>query len=238
MSQPAVRRLFAPINRWFPGWVSRPIRSVGTAVLAPALFSYRSGHFRSALKLAAVSKRGEPIPWYTYPSIDFLNDRNYENKVLLEFGGGQSTLWWARKAKSVVTFEGNLDWYNRIRSGIPGNVDLHYVNVADKNACIEEVTQVLLSKPRSQYDVVVIDGLWRHELIEVSCKFLAPGGFILCDDAESYGFYSGFKDRGMNRVDFYGNAPGVVLPHCTSLYFKDSSFVFDARTPIRDLKQH
>ena len=28
----------------------------------------------------------------------------------------------------------------------------------------------------------------------------------------------GFKERGLKRVDFYGNAPGFIHPHCTSLY--------------------
>jgi hypothetical protein len=27
-------------------------------------------------------------------------------------------------------------------------------------------------------------------------------------------------------VDFYGHAPGVILPHCTSVFFKGSAFVF------------
>jgi hypothetical protein len=48
-------------------------------------------------------------------------------------------------------------------------------------------------------------------------------------------FYSGFRDSGLSRVDFYGNAPGVVLPHCTSIYFR-ATFVFDPSVPIRSLQ--
>ncbi|MGC1360796.1 MAG: hypothetical protein WA826_06450, partial [Silvibacterium sp.] len=69
------------------------------------------------MKRAAVSKNGEPIPWYTYPIIDFLSDRDFKNKNILEFGGGQSTLWWAKRARRVVTFEGKREWHDRIRAG-------------------------------------------------------------------------------------------------------------------------
>jgi hypothetical protein len=74
--------------------------------------------------------------------------------------------------------------------------------------------------------------LYRYEMIEIACDLLAIDGVIVCDNAEGYGFQDGFKERGLNRVDFYGNAPGVVHPHCTSLYFNPSSFVFDPAFPI------
>ena len=92
------------MKKLFPSWLSNPVRNVVTAVLTPITTSYRTGHFRSSLKMAAVTRQGDPLPWYTYPAIDFLKDRNYAGKTVLEFGGGQSTLWWAAHAASVVTF--------------------------------------------------------------------------------------------------------------------------------------
>ncbi|MFT6408402.1 MAG: hypothetical protein ACJAQ6_001820 [Arenicella sp.] len=53
--------------------------------------------------MSAVARDVSAIPWYTYPSIDFLKFRDFSNKTVLEFGGGQSTLWRASKASSVVT---------------------------------------------------------------------------------------------------------------------------------------
>jgi hypothetical protein len=150
----------------------------------------------------------------------------------LEFGGGQSTLWWAARAKSVVTLEGNRLWHDKIKAGLPTNVELHHIAMKDVTASVAEVNQVLSKKPQIKYDVIVIDGLCRFEMIDVSCNFIADGGIIICDNAEGYGFYEGFKERDFNRIDFYGNAPGVVLPHSTSLYFKGSSFVFDPMIPI------
>lgn len=232
MTQTVIQKTFAPIRKFLPRWFWSPIRSVVTAFLTPILYSYRTGHFLSSLQMKAVSKRGEPLPWYTYSSIDFLKYRNYDNKIVLEFGGGQSTLWWAKKAKHVVTLEGDYDWYEKIKNEMPANVDLNYVSMESVTVSVARVRDILSSMQHSKYDVIIIDGLYRFEMIEVARDLVADDGVIICDNAEGYGFYEGFKNSCMNKVDFYGNGPGVILPHCTSIYFKPSSFVFDAGIPI------
>ena len=69
-------------------------------------------------------------------------------------------------------------------------------------------------------------------MIDTAAIVVTDTGIIICDNAEGYGFYEGFRGRGFHRVDFFGNAPGVVLPHCTSIFFRPGSFVFDPKYPI------
>jgi hypothetical protein len=232
MTQTSIQKAFKPLKDYLPNWLWKPIRSVSTAILTPVLFSLRSGHFKSSFKGFAVSVKGEPIPWYTYPCIDFLRQRSYEDKKVLEFGGGQSTLWWARRARHIVTFEGDRDWYNQIKVTMPANVDLYYVSMDSADICISEVNKILDSKHYNKFDVVIIDGLYRMEMIDIAKKFMAATGVIICDDAEGYGFYEGFKDSGLNRVDFFGYSPCVILPHCTSIFFRTDAFLFDPHYPI------
>ena len=235
MTRTLIQEAFAPIKRFLPRSVSNPIRSVATAFLTPVLFSYRTGHFLSSFKMAAVSRRGKPLPWFTYPSIDFLKYRSYAGRVILEFGGGQSTLWWAERARCVVTLEGDRRWYKRIKSRMPANVDLNHVSMESAAVNVAEVERVLNAKEHRRYDVIVIDGLYRYEMIPIASRLMAEDGIIVCDDAEGYGFYEGFKERGLSRVDFYGNAPGVVLPHCTSVFFKPGSFAFSSEHGIHTI---
>jgi hypothetical protein len=232
LTQLAIQKAFAPIKKSVPAWVSNPIRSLATAFLVPVMFGYRTGFFRSCFERAAVSKNGEPLPWYTYSSIDFLKYRSYADKIILEFGGGQSTFWWAKRAKRVVTLEGNLEWYRKLESARLENVDLSHVTMEDGESNAQAVRDVLASRPFPTYDVIVIDGLYRQQMIGIACQFLSQDGIIVCDNAERFEIYARFKERGFNRVDFYGNAPGVVLPHCTSIYFRPTSFVFDPVIPI------
>ena len=176
--------------------------------------------------MLAVSRNGEALPWYTYPCIDFLKYRSYKDKSILEFGAGQSTLWWANRARRVVSMEGDIHWLNTIKPNVPINVELHLVSVESPTNCVQDVNKALDSYLDSKFDVIVIDGLYRFEMIEIACRVLADTGIIVCDNSEGYGIYDGFKERGLNRVDFFGNAPGVILPHCTSIFFQTTSFVF------------
>lgn len=232
MTKTAIHRYFSILRKILPTWAHDCIRRVATIFLGPILFAHRTGYAKSALKQRAVSKNGEPLPWYSYPSIDFLKHRNYQNKIILEFGGGQSTLWWAKIAKHVVTLEGDKQWYEKIKEKIQKNVDLCHVSMACKEQNIKNVTDYLASKEYSKYDVIIIDGLYRYEMIKIALAYMQEDGLIICDNAEGFGFYEGFKASGLSRVDFFGNAPGVLLPHATSIYFKPTSFVFDATHPI------
>lgn len=235
MAQTWIQKAFRPIKATTPAWFSNPIRSVATAFLTPVLFSVRTGHGRSSFARKAVSRRGEPVPWYTYPCIDFLTYRNYEGKQVLEFGAGQSTLWWAKRAARVVALEEDPAWFEGLRAKVPSNVDLRRVSCASPQACVESVNAALAEFPSTRFDVVVIDGLCRYEMIEIAARVVKDDGIIVCDNAERYGFYEGFRDRRFRRVDFFGHVPGVVLPQCTSIFFHGDSFAFDPGHPIPDI---
>lgn len=220
------------VKTHLPEPVWNVIRSIGTAIIGPVRFAYLSGYWRSTFKRAAVTKSGLPLPWYTYSAIDFLRHREFKNKKILEFGGGQSTLWWAERADSVLTLEGDKDWFDQIKSGMPSNVDLHHVSMLSKEENVSAVEAILAKQEASKYDVIIIDGLYRFEMIQVALTHLNEHGVIICDNAEGYNFYQGFKESGLQRVDFFGNAPGTVLPHCTAFYFADSAFLMSADYPI------
>ena len=76
-----------------------------------------------------------------------------------------------------------------------------------------------LAWAKATYDVIVIDGHLRRELTALAFSYLAPGGVMVLDNAEGYGFWEELQGRNCRRVDFYGFAPGVSKRHCTSLVF-------------------
>jgi hypothetical protein len=234
MPDSRLQRWFKPLKTILPGWISQPVRSVGTAVATPIRFSWRSGHFRSSFARAAVTPDGAALPWYTYPCIDFLRPRSFADKTVIEFGIGQSTYWWASRAKRVIGFEGDSAWFQKVQARLKNtrSIALHLVPDDTAPHCVAAVRQTLSGEPGLQVDIAVIDGLWRAELIETAISCLAPTGIIICDNAEGYGFYEGFRSRGFQRVDFVGYAPGVSLPHCTSIFFRDAAWLFSDNYPI------
>lgn len=216
-----VARIF---KQSLPSPVFRALRAVSTAALTPIAFSYQSGHFRSALKSRAVDKSGKALPWYTYPAIDFLQQKHLTDRSVLEFGAGQSTLWWAGRSKSVVSFESDRAWYESLLGQVPANVRLRLTDL--------EASDVRRELAGSKFDVIVVDGLDRLICAEMSIAFLNEGGAVILDNSEGYWGRDGeypiiefFNANNFSRVDFYGYAPGVILPSCTSLFFKDSCFL-------------
>jgi hypothetical protein len=233
----AVGEVSVRLKKVLPGWMFNCYRRLGTAVLTPLFFSYFSGHFKSSLKAKAVDRNGRPLPWYTYAAIHFLNGKDLSSRVVLEWGAGQSTLWWSRKAKHVIAFEDNPEWCADLGRRIPENVDLHLVP-----STLDGVESLL---PREPVDLIVIDGLDRLRCAQLSLGLCARCGAILVDNSE--GFWGDdeerrhpilelFRQNGYQRVDFFGQAPGVIKPHCTSLFFKDKCFLLDgAEAPRRDV---
>jgi hypothetical protein len=228
--QTGIQRAFAPIKRFTPRWFWSPLRRVMTGILAPVLFSVREGHFRSSLKGMAVDSRRNPLPWYTYLAIDFLRRRSFAGKRVLEFGAGQSALWWAIRAASVVSIDESEEWIERVRSRAPSNAELHFSRVGSPEECLADVHRAIGAR---MFDAIVIDGLFRHELIALSIQHLAPRGAIVCDNSDGYDFQEGFLPSGMLHVDFFGLAPaGVHSSYCTSIFFRPDSFVVSAEVPI------
>jgi len=236
MARTALQKSFAPAKRLLPRAIWSKMRALATAMIAPVRFSTTTGHWKSSLRTTALSASGSPIPWYTYPAIDFLAQRDFKNRNILEFGGGQSTLWWSARARSVLTVEENLEWVATLGSRIGSNVSLHYVPADLATRDIEPVRAVLATHPIAKFDVIVIDGHLREELISLAFGHLASGGAVLLDNAEGYGIYEALKEKNCRRIDFYGFAPGVILRHCTSLVFVDDCFLLQPDSPIVDLE--
>ncbi len=68
-----------------------------------------------------VDKNLEPLPWLTYSFIDFITERLSKEFSVFEFGSGNSTLFFAKRVKQVSSVEHNNEWYNKLKSKIPGN---------------------------------------------------------------------------------------------------------------------
>jgi hypothetical protein len=223
-----VHQIFQALRRVLPSPLAKGVRAFGTACLTPLHFSVSTGHFRSSLLGRAVNRHGGPLPWYTYAAIDFLSAQDFAGRSILEFGGGQSTMWWANRAERVVALEGDPEWVEYLRPRLPANADLRLVSgTLDRD----------LGLNLPHFDVVVVDGLNRLRAARVALRLVSPEGAILVDDSEGHwGADDGsrpiietLRDAGFLRVDFYGFAPGVIKPRCTSLFFRSGCFLVSGK---------
>lgn len=209
---------------WF-----RVARAVLTALLTPVWWSLNTGHWRSALKGRPVDAEGRPTAWYTYPALRFLEQVDFSGKSILEFGSGNSTLWWAARADRVTALENDAAWYGHLGAQLQPNASVHLVDF-EVNA-----RSVSLCKQLGPYNVIVIDGLDRLGFSRVCQEWLSEDGVIIVDNSE--GYWSEANDRshpiidhfqglGFQRVDFLGYCADGSQRASTSIFFRDNSFLF------------
>jgi len=208
------------------------LRKTANSVLGPVHFSFETGHLRSSLKSGAVDRHGQPLPWYTYPAIQTLLRKDFSQMRVLEWGGGQSTLFWAKRAGTVTTLESDPEWYDWLSEKLSSKVSLHLVKED-----ISDAEEYLRGK---NFEIIVIDGLDRWKCAKRSVDLLAHDGLLIVDDAErncgpkpGYGFIELYREAGLSRIDFFGYSPGNTTQHCTSMFFRDSCFLIrDGRHPV------
>lgn len=200
------------------------VRAFVVSIATPVRFSICHGHWRSCFKMLPCDNRGEPIPWYTYPAIEFLERRDFVGRSVLEFGGGGSTSWWGARASSVTTVETDLAWYAYLRARAGSNVDLLYFDPATHSDTT--LTSAIAERlSGTVYDIVVIDGRPRAHIVQFALDHVSADGAIIVDNAEGYDLLSVIQKYDVNRIDFYGFVPVVSLKHCTSLLFRNSCFL-------------
>ena len=229
---PAANRLKAIL----PQAVWGALRRVSSAILTPIRFSLVTGHFRSCLKTRAVDQKGQPLPWYTYPAIDAVRFKDFSGRNVLEFGGGQSTRWWAQRADRVVTIEPDGNWAADLRDTIGPNVDVHHVPVNRETRDTSGILAAIEASGLEQFDVIVVDGHLRKEAALLTMDMLTEDGVMIFDNSQSYFFHEITEELGCQRVDFHGWLPAVYTQGCTSFAYRSKCFLFAPADPIIDLE--
>jgi len=179
------------------------------------IIEIQSGNFRSLREQKAVDKHGEPLPWYTYPAIEFLKQLDFTNKDIFEYGTGNSTLFWSRRAKKVVSVESDEVWFDKVQAAALNTRNVSILYRSEKNAYVNEI------KEHPGFDVIVIDGLHRLECARASAGALRDGGLIILDNSDVCPSSAQYlRQRDLIQVDMIGLGPGIAAIWATSLFFR------------------
>ena len=177
-----------------------------------------SGWLESIKQGKPVNKEGKPIPWYTYPAIEFIEDKLSQDLVVFEYGAGNSTLWLAERVKSVVSVESDSNWFNTIRSQMPDNVEINLIQDPENYAKkIEEY-------PNNYFDLIIVDGINRNQCAEKAISRLKNTGFIIFDNTDNWEHNQGnlsLLEAGFKQIDFYGMIPSYTYKNCTSIFYQN-----------------
>lgn len=177
-----------------------------------------AGWFKSFRAIEPIDKDGNPIPWMAYSATSFLEKRINGSMSIFEYGCGNSTLWWAKRVKSVVSCEHDKAWYEKIEKLIPANVTLHHVDLEYGGAYSKKVSEY-----RGMFDIIVIDGRDRLNCGRNSLTAIKSDGVIIWDDSDRDDYTEGYDrllNSGYKRIDFEGIGPVRVENRCTAIFYK------------------
>jgi hypothetical protein len=194
----------------------RTRRALSDISLAANSYLLTSGWLRSRRDKAAVDLSGQPLPWFTYPSVQFIGARIHRDMSVFEYGSGASTLWWSARVKAVVSCEYDAKWYQRMSAMIPANVRL--IHAPDRHTYAEQILGC-----DSRFDIVVIDGECRVECARSCVEALTPSGIIVWDNSDRPQYQEGFDfltSLKFRRLDFAGLGPIDVCGWSTSVFYR------------------
>lgn len=209
----------------------RLLRSVGLqpAVLDPQqeagllTVMYRSaladlGWFRSFQEGKPVDAKGRPLPWISYASLHFLEQRVKRNMRVFEYGSGNGTLWWATRVKEVVAVEHDREWYEQISAKLPANASIIHQSLQPSG----QYAKTILAQS-GRFQIVVVDGRDRSNCALTSIKKLASDGVIVWDNAERKRYREGqaaLLKKGFRRIDFTSILPVDPREDTTSVFYR------------------
>jgi hypothetical protein len=205
-------------NRLLLRLAAEPWRSLIAGQGQDRSYLLTSGWARSFREKAPSAADGEPLPWYTYPAIRFLEPRIRPDFRIFEFGAGNSTRWWAKRAAEVVSREHDAAWAARVREGGgPANVRIDHFEMESPS---------YVATPKGEFQIIVVDGRRRVECARNALPALAADGVIVWDNSDRERYQEGYAllgDKGFRRLDFWGVVPGGVKEISTTIFYRQEN---------------
>lgn len=176
------------------------------------------GWFRSFEEQRPVDAQGNPVPFISYPAMEFCKRRVKPEWSVFEYGAGASTLWWARHVREVFACEHNRKWYEWVKAQAPPNVTLFYVPLEYDGAYCRKILEF-----PGRFDVAVIDGRDRGRCAHNAVLALNEGGVILWDNAERPEYADAQGDllsQGFRKIEFFGLVPMMNDTSETAIFYR------------------
>jgi hypothetical protein len=192
--------------------------------------------WRRSLRAHAGALKDE-TPWITFAASRFLDRILSRRMRVFEYGAGGSTLFFCKRAESVISVEHDPSWrekvLERVRSRGHENLELclvkpvhdkasvgkdpsdpgSYVSSADTFAeySFRDYASSIDAHQDDTFDLILIDGRARPSCFLHSLPKVKPGGYIVWDNTERKHYYRAMRcapDR-FRFLDFPGPSPYV-----------------------------
>ena len=173
------------------------------------------GQYKTMRRWDSVDAEDAPVPWYTYPAIEYLRQLDFSDKTVFEYGSGNSTLFWSECCKKLVSVEDDRKWYDKIRRKVASDkVKYHLFEES------QEYIRSIRSCP-DDFDIIIIDGNYRYDCAVESLGKLKHDGFIILDNSDWEENTSKLlRESDLIEIDMAGFGPINGYTWTTSFYLR------------------
>ena len=171
------------------------------------------GYDASVRAKRPISAQGQPLPWYSYPAIEYLSQWDCRGLNIFEYSSGYGSLWWADKGANQYSVEHDPAWHGQV-SALASQ--LKYLGLKENR---EDYANAIHAFDL-QWDIIIIDGVWRVSCAEQALKAAQRHTVILLDNSDWYRDVAEvLRKGGYFQVDFSGFGPINQYATTTSLFF-------------------
>lgn len=191
-------------------------------------------HRRSLELGVGIDINEQPQPIYTYPLIEYLRQFDYSDCLVLEWGSGNSTRWWAQRCQRVTAVEHDPEWVERLRPDLPENVELlARDNLTSYVDCFGDQSEL--------FDIIIVDGLYRFDCAQRARSYLKADGMVILDNSDWHAEAArALRDTDLIQVDFAGFKPTHDDIQTTSIFLSRNyrpKLLFDTQ-PLSPVGSH
>jgi predicted O-methyltransferase YrrM len=122
-------------------------------------------------------------PWFVPSAIQALDSALKSSDIVLEFGSGRSTTWFARRAKQVISVDHDPEWHGKVAADL---AKLGLTNVRQLLCSREGYLSIFSQLGPETIDLVIDDATQRDHVALESLSRLSPGGLLVIDNADRY----------------------------------------------------
>lgn len=187
--------------------------SIKKQVINFYILTIKYGQFKSIKSGSCINNDGVKIPWYTYPAIEFLNNIDFSQKVVFEYGSGNSSVYWASKAKAVFSVEHDKEWYEELNKNLAKNQKISLCE--SENSYLKAINNI-----SGKIDVIVIDGIYREKCAKLVKENISERGIVILDNSDWYKKTSKYfrEELDLIEIDFHGFGPINDYTWTTSIF--------------------
>ena len=166
-----------------------------------------------------IESKEKQLPLLTWPFLDFIQTLDISSNKLYELGAGNSTNWFAKIYKEIISYETNQKFYESLKKNLLKNVNLSLVTLENIYNCDFSF---------NNQDWLLIDFAGKrtkfvNKLIQFEDSSLPAQ--IIFDNSDTYRVGANLLiKRGYFEIPFYGKKSGENIYSSTSLFLLKNKF--------------